>query len=102
MAKAKRLEVELELGGDYVERLQRVGPREGESQIAFAMRIAGLLHGRRELKTRCESAGDVAAALTQLGVKHNNHAATIRKLGFLREELEAIARSGGRIGLPLL
>jgi hypothetical protein len=99
MAKPKKLEIEDVLGGDYVARLERAGPRVGESLLAFQMRLGAVARGRGVLVVKVEEAGDVGAALLQLGVRSNNQAVMIRKLGFLREELEDRALMGrGRGG----
>lgn len=98
--KPKRGAWEDELGGDYVERLKEAGPREGESQLAFKIRMGGLQEGRDAVVGAIRRTGDVTRAFKTLGVNRRNAHLWIKRLGFLRSELEAIEGDLIRKGLP--
>jgi hypothetical protein len=93
--KPKKLAIEAQRGGAYVERLQVAGPRMGESRLAFLMRLAALRAGRAAVTSAVEGARNVVKGLGALGVTANNIGTWLERLGFHREELDRAAKVDG-------
>lgn len=73
---------------DYIERMERLGPRQGESLLAFTMRLAGIRAGRALViayAQRCN--GNLSDASRQLGVNRHNLSFHMRQLGLTTAEL---------------
>lgn len=67
---------------DYVAVMHKLGPRDGESLLAFIMRMGALTAGRTcllEFATRCK--GNVTEMCRQLGVNRHNFPAHLRQTG---------------------
>jgi len=74
---------------DYVERLEQLGPREGESKLAFVKRM-GMLRAARVFvqKTWKRMKGNKVAVATELGVHRRSLAYELRYIGFDAEILD--------------
>jgi hypothetical protein len=98
--KPERGEWESELGGDYLGRMREKGPRKGESELSFEIRLGGLARGRELIVEAMRKTGDVNNAFARLGIAQRNVALWIRRLGFERSELEAVKGDKVHRGLP--
>lgn len=96
----RRAEEDAMAGADYLVKMRELGPRDGESQLAFEIRIAGVERGRDLVLGRCLKLGSAAAALSSLGIGKNNSTAWLRRLGLTMEQLEAECAAGRVYGLP--
>lgn len=73
---------------DYIERMERLGPRQGESLLAFTMRLAGIRAGRALVIAYAERChGNLSDASRQLGINRHNLSFHIRQLGLTTAEL---------------
>jgi hypothetical protein len=73
---------------DYVERMNKLGPREGESYLAFVMRIASLQAGRLcvlEHANRCK--GNLTTVSKYLGVNRHNMSFHLKQLGLCAADI---------------
>lgn len=71
-----------EPGADYVEKLEKLGPRQGESLLAFRKRMC-MIEGTRRLwvETWRRYGGNRADAARHLGIPPNNVAFELRIVG---------------------
>ena len=88
--KPSRLPVEREVGPGYMERLEEAGPRTGESELSWRVRMGGLYTGRSLLLQKIEKLGAVIAAFEELGVTSKNVVIWVRRLGFTLDELQSL------------
>ena len=73
---------------DYVERMERLGPREGESLLAFTMRLAGIRAGRALVVAYAERCnGNLSDASRQMGINRHNLSFHMKQLGLTTAEL---------------
>jgi hypothetical protein len=82
----------------YIEQMQKLGPREGESLLAFTKRMAAVKAARGLwLKVWVEQNGDKEAAAEAAGIPRNNLAYELRLVGLSSELLdEHFAREVGK------
>jgi DNA-binding NtrC family response regulator len=82
-------------GFDYVERMEKLGAREGESLLAFTMRIASIRAGRAFLiafAERCR--GNLSEVARQIGVNRHNLTFHIKQVGLTTEDLLRFRKPG--------
>jgi hypothetical protein len=75
-------------GHDYVERMNKIGPRDGESYLAFIMRLASLQAGRLcilEYANRCK--GNISTVAKHVGVSRHNMAFHLKQLGLTAADI---------------
>jgi len=76
---------------DYCERMERLGPREGESYLAFCKRLS-MLHGVRPLWIEVwrDCAGNQVECAKHMGIPRGNVAYELRLVGLSRELLDML------------
>lgn len=73
----------------YVEQMQKLGPREGESLLAFTKRMAAVKAARGLwMQTWVEQQGDKEACAEAVGIPRNNLAYELRLVGLSSELLD--------------
>jgi hypothetical protein len=71
---------------DYIERLKSLGPREGESYLAFRMRLASVSEGRRLLLDTAEvCGGNMELVAKTLGIRSRNVLMYLKQAGMNHE-----------------
>jgi hypothetical protein len=75
-------------GPDYYERMETLGPRNGESYLAFRMRLAQISCARQLwLQVASESEGNLSECARRLGVNRHNVASHLRQAGLTSADL---------------
>ncbi len=74
---------------DYLTRMLALGPRDGESVLAFTKRMAAIKAGRRLVLDTWKSRPDKARVAISLGVPRNTLAYELRVIGLSAELLDA-------------
>jgi len=70
------------IGHDFLRCIKELGPREGESDLAFKTRLAGLREGRRViLEALLKSGGNNTTLAALLGIHTSNIRMTMLKYG---------------------
>lgn len=75
-------------GHDYVERMEKLGARDGESELAFVMRIASIRAGRAfllEFAKRCD--GNMSEICRQIGVDRHNLSFHLKQVGLTTQDI---------------
>lgn len=79
-------------GSDYLRRLEQLGPREGESYLAFRMRLAAVREGRKILLDAAKrNCGNVSDVCREVGVHVCNLTTHYKTLGLTKADLTAFA-----------
>lgn len=77
-------------GPDYILRIERLGPREGESYYAFRIRLAALREGRSILlESARRNYGNVSDVCREMGISRQNIPAHLKSAGLSTKELRA-------------
>lgn len=77
-------------GLDYMERLTALGPREGESYLAFKMRLASVEESRKQIMIMARRhKSDAMKVCLALGIDRHNLGAYLRKAGLSFESFYA-------------
>ena len=81
---------ELQLVGlRFLEKITALGPRKGESKLAFGVRLAGLREGRRLILEAILKAGGCNGTMTYLlGIHQSNMRTTLTRFGIGGVEME--------------
>jgi hypothetical protein len=74
---------------DYLAKMQALGPRDGESLLAFTKRMAAIRAGRRLVLDAWENNFDKARVASAIGVPRNTLAYELRVIGLSAELLDA-------------
>lgn len=75
-------------GSDYLERMTALGPRQGESMVAFRCRIASTAEGRRVwIESATKYSGDLTQIAAELGVSKTNIRFYLRQVGLTLNDL---------------
>jgi len=75
---------------DYVQKIDMLGPREGESYLSFKMRMAALRAGRELLlESARRNHGNIADVCRELGISNSNSAAHLKNTGLSSKDLHA-------------
>jgi hypothetical protein len=74
---------------DYITQMRALGPRDGESCLAFTKRMAAIKAGRRLVLDAWKNSPDKARVAIALGVPRNTLAYELRVIGLSAELLDA-------------
>jgi hypothetical protein len=75
-------------GADYITRMEALGPRNGESYLAFRMRLATIVCARGLwMQVAAEASGNLSECARRLGVNRHNVATHLRQAGLTTRDL---------------
>jgi len=75
-------------GPDYITRMERLGPRENESKLAFIMRMAAMRAGREAILASAQRHyGNITDVCRELRVSRHNIPAHLRNMGLTTRDL---------------